>query len=264
MDLLDFMTILARNAGDFAEEAYTHLRDGQIESKATEKDIVTAADKLTEEFIIQRIRRDYPDHNIFGEEHGSQKHSASPYLWVIDPIDGTTNYAAGSLRYCVSIGLMKNDEFIAGTIYSPRTCELFAAEQGAGATLNGEKIHPSDKRELIQCIGTTGFACLRANLARNNLEAFCHIAPLLRDVHRTGSAALDLCDIACGRCDFFWEYPLGLYDVAAGIVIIRESGGIVSDFDNGIAMPQRGIIASCNETIHEQVRPLVLQHDYRN
>lgn len=264
MDLLDFMTILARNAGDFAEEAYTHLRDGQIESKATEKDIVTAADRLTEEFIIQRIRRDYPDHNILGEEHGSQKHSASPYLWVIDPIDGTTNYAAGSLRYCVSIGLMKNDEFIAGTIYSPRTCELFAAEQGAGATLNGEKIHPSDKRELIQCIGTTGFACLRANLARNNLEAFCHIAPLLRDVHRTGSAALDLCDIACGRCDFFWEYPLGLYDVAAGIVIIRESGGIVSDFDNGIAMPQRGIIASCNETIHEQVRPLVLQHDYRN
>lgn len=264
MDLLDFMTILARNAGDFAEEAYTHLRDGQIESKATEKDIVTAADRLTEEFIIQRIRRDYPDHNIFGEEHGSQKHSASPYLWVIDPIDGTTNYAAGSLRYCVSIGLMKNDEFIAGTIYSPRTCELFAAEQGAGATLNGEKIHPSDKRELIQCIGTTGFACLRANLARNNLEAFCHIAPLLRDVHRTGSAALDLCDIACGRCDFFWEYPLGLYDVAAGIVIIRESGGIVSDFDNGIAMPQRGIIASCNETIHELVRPLVLQHDYRN
>lgn len=264
MDLLDFMTILARNAGDFAEEAYTHLRDGQIESKATEKDIVTAADRLTEEFIIQRIRRDYPDHNIFGEEHGSQKHSANPYLWVIDPIDGTTNYAAGSLRYCVSIGLMKNDEFIAGTIYSPRTCELFAAEQGAGATLNGEKIHPSDKRELIQCIGTTGFACLRANLARNNLEAFCHIAPLLRDVHRTGSAALDLCDIACGRCDFFWEYPLGLYDVAAGIVIIRESGGIVSDFDNGLAMPQRGIIASCSETIHEQVRPLVLQHDYRN
>lgn len=263
MDLLDFMTVLARNAGDFAEEAYTHLRDNQVESKATEKDIVTAADKLTEQFIIQRIRRDYPDHNIFGEEHGEQKHSASPYLWVIDPIDGTTNYAAGSLRYCVSIGLMKNDEFVAGTIYSPRTCELFAAEKGAGATLNGEKIQPSDKQELIQCIGTTGFACLRANLERNNLDAFCHIAPLLRDIHRTGSAALDLCDIACGRSDFFWEYPLGLYDVAAGIVIVRESGGIITDFDNGVAMPQRGVIAGCNSTIHEKVRALVLQHDYR-
>lgn len=263
MDLPDFMTILARNAGDFAEEAYSHLQNGQFESKATEKDIVTAADRLTEEFIIQRIHRDYPDHNIFGEEHGAQNNSASPYLWVIDPIDGTTNYAAGSPRYCVSIGLMKNDEFVAGAIYSPRTCELFAAEKGSGATLNGEKIAPSRKTELIQCIGTTGFACLRANLKKNNLETFCHIAPLLRDIHRTGSAALDLCDIACGRGDFFWEYPLGLYDVAAGIVIVREAGGLVSDFDNGNAMPQRGVIASCTPQIHEQVRALVLQHDYR-
>jgi len=261
MKLLEFMEQTAREAGAFTIEAYARLGH-DISEKATDKDIVTEADKQTEARIISRLKAAYPGYSILAEESGREDHAGTEWLWVIDPIDGTANYTAGLKDYCVSIGLYRNGKPYAGVIFAPRLNELYAAELGHGATLNGKPIRVSACRELIGTLAVTGFACLRANLPKNNLPAFCRIAPLVRGIRRFGSAALDLCHAAAGRIGFYWEYPLSLYDIAAGAIILREAGGTVTDFDGGEDFPQKGILGS-NGLLHETVRKLVLENDYR-
>lgn len=261
MDLPEFMKQLALDAGALTLQ---YLENGctDTESKATEKDVVTIADKATEAFIVNRLREAYPDYDVYGEESGRSGSGGSPYLWVIDPIDGTTNFAAGLPEFCISIGLLKDGVPVAGVIYAPLLNQLYEAQTGCGATLNGKPIRVSGKNRLVESIGVTGFGCLRANLQKNNLPVFSRIAPLLRGVRRSGSAALDLCTVAAGNVEFFWEYPLGLYDVAAGMLIVREAGGVVTDFDNGNRVPERGVLAS-NGLLHETVRAMILEDDYR-
>lgn len=260
--MLEFLENLAREAGELTLREYEKIRENQIESKATEKDIVTPADKASEKLILSRLAERWPEYSIYAEETGWRRRAGSDYLWVVDPIDGTVNYAAGLHHYCVSIGLMKGGVPVAGVIFAPRLNEMYAAELGGGATLNGRAIHVSNRSELIQSVASTGFACLRLSLEKNNLATFTAFAPLLRGIRRYGSAALDLCAVAAGRIEFYWEYPLSLYDVAAGAVIVREAGGSVTDFDGGTAFPQNGIVAS-NAILHDRVRALILEHDYR-
>lgn len=261
MKMLEFMERTAREAGDFAMNEFERL-GRSVSSKSTEKDIVTNADKATEELIISRIREAYPGSGIFAEESGRDDHAGAEYLWVIDPIDGTSSYAAGLRSYCVSIALYRNGAPCAGVVYAPRLDELYAAETGCGAALNGKPIHVSARSELIESIAITGFACLRANLPKNNLKTFCRIAPLVRGIRRIGSAALDACRVASGLVEFFWEHPLSLYDVAAAAVIVREAGGTVTDFDGGDDFPRKGILFS-NGLLHETARSLILENDYR-
>ncbi len=261
MKYLDFMTNLAKEAGALAQNTFSQIENAGIETKATAKDIVTVADRKTEKFIISRLLEAFPDYNIFGEETGSTHRSDSEYLWVIDPIDGTSNYAAG-LPYAISIGLMKGKEHIAGVVYAPRSDKMFAAETGKGATLNGNPLHVSNRDKLIESIGVTGFACLRANLTRNNLQAFCAIAPQLRGIRRFGCASLDICSVAAGCTEFFWEYPLSLYDIAGAAVVLKEAGGTVTDFDGGNEYPEKGIVVS-NTILHRAIQQLILENDYR-
>jgi len=259
------MEELALEAGKIAADGYMSLNAAGVRTKGTtRKDVVTEVDTRVEEFIITSILKQFPDHGIFGEENGHCGNPNSPFVWVIDPIDGTASFEHGQSFYSVSIALQKNGKSIAGVIHAPKLNELFFAEAGRGAFFNGERIHVSNRSELEESCAATGFVCLRSgNIEKNNLKTFCAIVPLLRGIRRYGSAALDMAYVACGRLEFFWEYPLNLYDVAAGTIIVREAGGLVTDYDRGNEFPQRGILCS-NGLVHESIRRIILEHDYRS
>jgi len=240
-EVSDFLKRVAIGAGALAVSERKKLSSDDIASKATAKDIVTVADKRVEEYIVGEIRKAFPDHGVWGEETGVSAPDAV-YRWVIDPIDGTSSFAHDQRYYSVSIALQKNGETIAGAVYAPRLDELFFAD-ATGAYLNGEPIAASKRSKLIECILATGFACIRANAVKNNLEYLPRILPKLRDIRRCGSAALDLCYVGCGRYDGFWELDLQLYDVAAGAFIARQTGCVISDLDGGDHVPENGTVA---------------------
>jgi len=246
----DFLKRIAAEAGALAVSERKKLCDADIAAKATAKDIVTVADRRVEEFIIGEIRKAFPGHGILGEETGVSAPGAV-YRWVIDPIDGTSSFAHDQRYYSVSIALQENGETIAGAVYAPRLDELFFAD-ATGAYLNGEPIAASRRSKLIECILATGFACIRANAEKNNLTYLPRILPKIRDIRRCGSAALDLCYVACGRYDGFWELDLQLYDIAAGAFIARQAGCLVSDLDGGGNFPENGTVAA-NRFIRDEL-----------
>ncbi|MCA1850022.1 MAG: inositol monophosphatase, partial [Acidobacteria bacterium] len=214
--------------------------------------LVTEADLAAERLIVERIRSYYPRHAILAEESGASPHdlSASEYRWIIDPLDGTTNYAHGYPCFCVSIALARRDELLIGVIYDPMRDELFAAERGAGATMNERSIRVSEIDDLNRAMLCTGFPYdvrERGDFARN----FARFIMSAQAVRRDGSAALDLAYVACGRFDGFWEEGLQPWDVAAGVLLVEEAGGRVSRYDGtrfDIFTPP--IIAS-NGLVHE-------------
>ena len=234
-------------AGEICLEEQDQLTQDDLEFK-NPKDLVTRIDKLVEDFIIGEIRSRYPDHGIFGEETGISKAEAS-HRWIIDPIDGTTAFVHGQPFFGVSIALEKDGELILSAVNAPALGQLFHAEKGKGAFLNQKPIQVSHRTQLAESVMATGFACLRAGLAQNNLTHFNRIVPQLRDIRRYGSAAIDLCYTACGKVDGFWEMELNPYDVAAGTLIVTEAGGLVTDFNAGSAFPEQGIVAA-NADLH--------------
>jgi len=233
---------LIQQAGNICKKEQQLLNPSDVNFK-NKKDLVTVTDKKVEDFIVKQINETYPSHNIFGEETGRTQLS-SDYLWVVDPIDGTTSFFHQQPFYSVSIALQHLGQTICGAVYAPALNELFYAEKDNGAYLNHQPISVSSTDHLIQSVMATGFACLRADLAHNNLPYFNKIIPQLRDIRRYGSAAIDLCYLACGRLDGFWEMNLNLYDIAAGVFIVEQAGGVVCDFNGGLQYPEQGIIAT--------------------
>jgi len=249
--MLEFISDLARQGGGMAAALLKKMGNDSsgIACKATIRDVVTEADRIVENFVIQKIHERFPEHGIYGEENG-HINSGSPYCWVIDPIDGTASYIHNQPGYSISIALQYQGQSQYGAIYCPVLQELFAAEQGRGAFCNGEKIQVCDHGSLAESQVSTGFSCLRAGWKkRNNLSYFCEIAKEAREVRRFGSAALDLCFVAAGRLDAFWELNLQLYDIAAGTLIVSEAGGQISDLIGGENWPEQGMLAS-NKTLH--------------
>lgn len=194
-------------------------------------DIVTEADRRSEAMIIERLRSHYPKHAVVAEEGGGQK-TTSDYCWYVDPLDGTTNFAHGFPVFCVSLGLTFKGEIIAGVVYDPMRDELFTAEKGAGAFLNNKRIHVSKIDSLAASLLSTGFPPF-ANNHDLNIEYYYRFTRLSHGVRRAGSAALDLCSVASGRFDGFWELKLNPWDKAAGVLIVLEAGGRVTDVENG-------------------------------
>jgi myo-inositol-1(or 4)-monophosphatase len=209
----------------------------------TRKDLVTATDKRVETFIVDRIQDRFPDHGIWGEETGKNT-ADSEYCWIIDPIDGTTSFFHGQPYYAVSIALKKNEKIIAGAVYAPALGQLFHARINEGAWLNERPVQVSGTTSLTDAVMATGFACLRSGMEPNNLIHFNRIVPQLRDIRRCGSAAIDLCYVAAGKVDGFWELNLNVYDVAAGVLMVTEAGGVVTDFTGGPDFPEKGIVAA--------------------
>lgn len=228
-----------------------YVRSGfRVEHKSP-INLVTDADHAAEQCIIDHLTQRFLDHRVLAEERGQVDRSSSPYLWIIDPLDGTTNFAHGYPTYCVSIGLEYQGRCILGVVVDPSRDELFTALQGRGAHLNGQPIHVSQTQDLDQSLLVTGFAYNIRETPRNNLNHFARFALKAQGIRRTGSAALDLCYVAAGRFDGFWEVALNPWDMAAGSVILREAGGCLTNFSgNGFSIYGKELVAS-NGHIHQ-------------
>ena len=252
---------------NFARE--TALGAGEILTKGSKKrptvkfksrvDLVTAIDLKSEKYITGRIKKTFPDHAILAEESGRSK-NISTYLWVIDPLDGTTNYAHGYPAYCVSIALMVNNKIVIGVIFDPIHNELFYTARGKGAFMNKRRISVSAKTKLTHSLLATGFPYDIAESRIDNLDNFARMYKASRGIRRGGSAALDMCYLACGRFDGFWELKLHPWDTAAGLLLVREAGGRVTKIDGGkYSIFDNSILAS-NGKIHKQMQQVLLKN----
>jgi myo-inositol-1(or 4)-monophosphatase len=226
-------------------------RDKRIEFKGA-INLVTEVDKRCEQRIVEIIKKAFPQHNILTEET-LMPELPSPFRWIVDPLDGTTNYAHGYPCFCTSIALELEGEIVLGSVYDPLLDELFTAQQGKGAFLNNERISVSATEQLTNALICTGFPYDLRESPENNLDHFNLFFMEARAIRRDGSAALDLCYVAAGRFDGFWELKLYPWDVAAGKLLVEEAGGKVSDFRGGpLAIYGQEILAT-NGRIHEKM-----------
>ena len=219
-----------------------------VHSKGNASDLVTAADKASEQVIISRIREAYPQHVILSEESGADGR-AGEYRWVIDPLDGTMNFSQGLPLFCVSIGIEYRGRKVAGVVYAPNLNELFYAVRGEGAFLNGRPIKVGGKSSLSESVVATGFPVDKDVNPVNNIDNVAVIVPQVRGLRRFGSAALDLCYVASGQFDGYWEMNLHEWDVCAALLILEEAGGVYSHFrsDRNIS------IVAGNKNIHDAI-----------
>lgn len=240
------MQSIAREAGALLMEFFDkHIK---IEYKG-DADLVTAADRKSEALIRERIRSLWPHHDVLGEEQGLRD-TGSDYRWYVDPLDGTTNFAHGYPVFCVSMALQYKNEMVAGLCFDPTRNEMFTAEKSKGAFLNGSAIHVSKTTTLNESLVGTGFPSHKRH-KNPNIFFYHQITLRTHGVRRAGSAALDLCSVACGRFDGFWEFNLNPWDTAAGVLIVEEAGGRVSDFHGGpFQLNSRETLAS-NGQIHD-------------
>ncbi len=208
-----------------------HLK---VESKSSPNDLVTQVDKESEKTLIQYINKNYPEHSILGEESGLTK-GKSKARWIIDPLDGTVNYTQGLPFFAISVALEEKESLTMGAVYVPCLDEMYTAIKGKGAHLNGYKIQVGKKKELTKSIIGTGFPYDKSDSETNNIQQFLNLTPKFRAIRRFGAAAYDLCLVASGFLDGYWEYKLRPWDVAAGALIVQEAGGKVitnGDEDN--------------------------------
>jgi len=255
MSATDALTF-AGPASRIALEAGALLRDYYRAGVATEYksdvDLVTVADRTSEQLIVERLHEMFPDHGIYGEE-GTRSRLENEYRWYIDPLDGTTNFAHGFPVFCVSMGLERrpktraaseDGEMAAGVIYDPLRDELFTAEKGEGAFLNGKRIHVSRTRELAEALVATGFPS-RKRHDSPNIHFYQQFTLRSHGVRRAGSAALDLAYTACGRIDAYWEFNLNAWDTAAGALLVTEAGGTMNRFDgSGFRLDSKEVLAT--------------------
>jgi myo-inositol-1(or 4)-monophosphatase len=216
-----------------------------------EFDIVTEADRASERLIVERLKAAFPDHSIVGEEGGGQECS-SEYRWYVDPLDGTTNFAHGFPMFNVTFGLERAGELIAGVIFDPVRDEMFTAERGSGAFLNDRRIRVSKAKSVSEALVSTGFPSRRRHL-NVNVHFYYQLGMLSHGVRRTGSAAIDLAYVACGRLDGFWEFGLKPWDQAAGLVLVTEAGGLVSDMHGSPASVTGPHVMADNALIHDEL-----------
>lgn len=240
---------IAREAGALLLTYFD--RQIKIEYKG-DVDLVTAADRASEKLIVERLQAHWPQHGIVGEE-GTRSHTGADYHWLVDPLDGTTNFAHGYPVFCVSIALARKDDQIeVGVLYDPTRDELFAAERSRGATLNGQPMHVSKTARLAESILGTGFPSHKRH-ANPNIHFYQQITLRSHGVRRAGSAALDLANVAAGRYDGFWEFNLNPWDTAAGVLLVQEAGGTVTRFDGTpFRLDSREVLAT-NGLIHPEL-----------
>ena len=242
------VTAIAREAGALLLH-YFHQRV-KIEYKG-DVDLVTVADRSSEKLIVERVRTAWPDHDIVGEE-GTRQETGAEYRWYIDPLDGTTNFAHGYPVFCVSMGLEHRGEMVAGVLYDPTRDELFAAEKGKGAFLNGKAIHVSQTKRLNESLLGTGFPSFKRH-KNPNIHFYHQITLHSHGVRRAGSAALDLANVASGRYDGFWEFNLNPWDTSAGSLLVTEAGGKVTRFDGSpFRLDSKETLAS-NGLLHDEM-----------
>lgn len=252
-ELLDLAVEAAQSAGSLLLEHFRKPAEG-VSSKTTPTDLVSDADKASETLLIDLIGSKRPGDGVLSEEGGGGA-STTGLTWVVDPLDGTINFLFGIPVWSVSIAIEDGDGGLVGVVHDPVHGETFAAARGQGARLNGSAIHVSDQRDLSKALVGTGFA-YDARAREVQAGIVTRVLPRARDIRRAGSAALDLAALSCGRLDAFYEAPMEPWDKAAGILLIREAGGIVSELPAPHDLSP-GVIAG-NETLHAELRTLIL------
>ncbi len=248
--MIDDLVSIAKEAGSVIREGFG--KSFKIEYKTGENNLVTEIDKASEKVITDFIWKKYPSHSILAEE-GSGEQQDSEYLWVIDPLDGTTNFAHGLPIFSVSIGLQKNGKTIAGVVYDVMRDIIYSAELGAGTFADSEKITVSKNDNLAHSLLVTGFPYNKKENPDKLFERFIALTKTARGVRRLGSAAIDFCYLASGVFDGFWEVHLHPWDICAGKLIVEEAGGLVTDFHGNKTNIYTKRILSTNGKIHEQV-----------
>lgn len=252
--MLDKVIQIAKEAGEVAREGFG--KNMLVETKGSLTNLVTEYDKKSEETIINFIKKEFPFHSILAEESGAQEKS-SEYIWVIDPIDGTTNYAHGLPIFSVSIGVQKNNETIYGVVYDVMRDMVYSTEKGSGAFCNGRKLNVSANDDLRKSVLVTGFPY---NVSENPdfaYERFVSFLKIARAIRRLGSAALDMCYVAEGVFDGFWEVSLNPWDMAAGKLLVEEAGGLVTNFKGEpMNIFSKQILAS-NKLVHEEMMKIL-------
>ena len=245
LDLITPMQAMAREAGALLMEYFRQRV--KIEYKG-DVDLVTVADRKSEALILERIRKQFPSHDVMGEE-GTRIETGSEFQWYVDPLDGTTNFAHGYPVFSVSLGVARHGKRVAGVVYDPTRDEMFAAELGGGARLNSEPVRVSATANLGECLLATGYPSQKRH-KNPNIYFYHQITLHTHGVRRAGSAALDLCNVASGRFDGFWEFNLNPWDTAAGVLIVEEAGGKITDFSGGeFQIASRETLAS-NGLVH--------------
>lgn len=250
----------ARKAGRIILQSLDQPDKIQIEEKGL-NDYVTQVDKACEDEIKYIIHKAYPNHSILGEETGlTQKNNTDDITWIIDPLDGTTNFIHGFPQFCISIGIMEKGRIEHGIIYDPLKDELFTATRGRGAQLNDRRIRVSNTVQLNQALLGTGFPTREIDVIDVYLNLLRELMPQCAGVRRAGAAALDLAYVACGRLDGFWEYGLKLWDVSAGSLLIKEAGGYVSGFESEESYLESGNIIAGTPKVHAQLEAIVRKY----
>jgi myo-inositol-1(or 4)-monophosphatase len=249
---LNTLITLAKGAGEILRAGYGQAKE--IRHKGT-VDLVTQFDHQSEDYLVGEIHRQFPQDTIVTEESGLLSGSGGGERWYLDPLDGTVNFAHGVPMFAVSIAYEETGQMKYGVVYEPLRDECFCAEAGKGATLNGEPIQVSTAPDLIHSLMVTGFPYDLLDTPKNNLDNFVRFSRLCQGVRRLGSAALDLCYVACGRLDGYWEIRLSAWDIAAGSLIVREAGGVMTDLagDPQVMKAPFSVLAA-NPVIH----PLML------
>ncbi len=255
--MLNIAVRAARNAGDLILRSSENLERLSVHQKS-KNDFATEVDRATEREIINIIKNAYPDHSILAEESG--KHNGNDFVWVIDPLDGTTNFLHGFPQYAVSIALKHKERLEVAVVYDPLRNELFTAKRGGGAMLNNRRLRVTQQSSLKGALIGTGFPFK----VQQHLDAYLAMFKALTvdsaGIRRTGSAALDLCYLAAGRLDGFWEIALQEWDIAAGLLIVKEAGGVITDFSFNDAYLNSGNVIAGNPKMHQLMYQLIEPH----
>ena len=250
--LLDTASVAARAGGEILERYWRRLPGGSISEKK-KNDFVTRADKESEEAIVARIRESFPADGFLGEEGGRHGSGDEARTWIIDPLDGTTNFIAGFPFWCVSVAVRERGEIVTGVVWDPLRGELYAAERGAGAFRNGSRLRVTEQPNLDGAFLSTGFPFRSKDRLDLYLALFRELFQHARAIRRAGSAALDLANVAAGVFDGFFEFRLSIWDIAAGSLLIEEAGGRVSDFDGGDRHWERGNVVAGSPGVADEI-----------
>jgi len=254
--LMNVMTAAARKASRNLRRDFVEVEALQVSRKGP-ADFVTTADERVENALFGELSRARPGFGFLMEERGAVAGTDASHRWIVDPVDGTTNFIHGLPHFAISIALEKDGQLIAGLVFNPLTDEMFVAERGQGAWLNGTRLRVSAREHLADALFATGIPFKgKPGHARFSAE-LAEVADKVAGIRRFGSAALDLAYVAAGRFDGFWERDLKAWDIAAGIVLVREAGGLVSDIAGGERMLSDGVIVAANPSLHDPLRQLL-------
>ncbi|CUA86748.1 MULTISPECIES: inositol monophosphatase family protein [Gulbenkiania] len=257
--MLNVAVKAARRAANVIQRASLNLDTVRIEKKR-HNDFVTEVDQAAEQAILEVIREAYPKHAILAEESGAHGIGQSEYEWIIDPIDGTTNFFHGHPQYAVSIALAHKGQIQQAVVYDPNRNDLFTASRGVGAFLNDRRIRVSKRTSLNECLIATGFPVVDQSMMDTYLAMLKDVLAKTAGARREGAASLDLCNVACGRVDGFFEFNLKPWDIAAGSLIVQEAGGIVTDMDGEDGWLESGDIVAGSPKVLAQLLQILAAH----